>query len=253
MTAQIQDRYRAHECVAADVDDEAADPRVLTLPPGPDQVARLNRADLDRAGVLMVRLAGPPGAGKTSLVAATAKHLAGRCRVDPVVVNPAATRDAGVLRSYCRQVAAIDAAVPDPADVRAAVDGFDLADVDVVLIEACGGIAPFPDIGEDVTVAMFPLSGGDDKAAEYGSLVTRASVVLLGKSDLRRYVRFDPDVFRADVRRLNPATPIIELSVGGDDAGLAAWFQWLLACAEAKRYGCRARAEYEPLPEWFFG
>jgi len=68
------------------------------------------------------------------------------------------------------------------------------------------------------------VSGGDDKAAEYKRLVARASMVLMCKTDLKPYVRFSSQLFHADVRRLNPAAPVIELSAASGE-GMKEWTQ----------------------------
>ncbi|HEX8912292.1 MAG TPA: GTP-binding protein, partial [Humisphaera sp.] len=162
-------------------------------------------------------------------------------RMAVVVVNPAPARDAEALRPACAAVEAIAATVPEPAEVRGAVAKVLAARPKVVVVEACGGIAPFPDVGEDATVAMMCVSGGDDKADEYRALVARADLVLLGKADLAPYVSFDAAVFRADVHRHNPLAQVVELSVT-DGRNLGKWVTWLEERAAAKRRVTRRAA-----------
>src|SRR3954468_17322396 len=180
----------------------------------------------------MARVTGPPGAGKTALIAATAKRLAGKLRVAVVVVNPAPDRDVEELLPVCFHVEAIEAAVLEPADLRVALAHTPVADAEIVIVETCGGIATFPHAGEHLVVAALGVSGGDDKAAEYKSLVSRASLVLMCKTDLKPYVRFNSDVFHADVRRLNPSAPLLELSAANGD-GMKEWTRWLETQANA--------------------
>jgi Ni2+-binding GTPase involved in maturation of urease and hydrogenase len=54
-----------------------------------------------RSRVLTVAVVGPPGAGKTGLLEATAKELRGHTRVAVVTVNPAAERDAKRCARHC--------------------------------------------------------------------------------------------------------------------------------------------------------
>src|SRR4051812_18545413 len=90
-----------------------------------DHAARV-RERLHQAGVLAVRLVGPPGGGKTTLVEESLWQLRDRLRIAVVVANPAASHDAHRLARYCDQVESIDAAVPDPGDVAQAVARLDL-------------------------------------------------------------------------------------------------------------------------------
>lgn len=201
--------------------------------------------------VLVLALVGPPGAGKTALVEATARHLRGKARVTVVAVNPAAERDAERVSRYCQHAEAITTATPDSDAVRAALGRIDLARTDVLMIESLGGIAGVPQLGQDVTATVLSVSGGDDKAAEYGKLLSHSPALVLTKADLKRHVRFDLGVFRADVRRINPDAELIEVSAF-DNAGFTRWLSWI----ERQRHEKDPR--HEPLvtstrPEWYLG
>jgi hydrogenase nickel incorporation protein HypB len=213
--------------------------------------AARTRRRLGAAGVLAVRLVGPPGSGKTALVEETLWQLRDRLRTAAVVANPAAGRDAERLRRYCDRVQAIESALPDAESVEEAVGRINLAGVDVLLIEACGGIAPFPDVGQDETVAVLAVSGGDDKAAEYGHLVAHSSLLVLTKADLRHRVSFDSQVFRSDIARLNPSTEVMEVSAY-ENRGIAAWLTWIEERWAAKRMHHHEEGDAVG-SEWFFG
>ena len=203
------------------------------------------------ATALVVALVGPPGAGKTALLEATLRQLRGEARVAVVAVNPAAERDADRVSRYCQQSRAVTTATPDSPAARAAIARIDLTHTDILFIETLGGIAGVPDLGQDVTVTVLAVSGGDDKAAEYGQLLSRSPVLVLTKSDLKRHVRFDLGVFRSDVRRINPDAELIEVSAF-DNTGLSRWLAWI----EGQRHLKDPR--HEPFvprgkPEWFLG
>src|SRR5512135_1698730 len=59
-----------------------------------DRVARHNREHFAEHGVLAVNLMGSPGAGKTAVLEATARALAGRVRLRAVTGDLATHRDA---------------------------------------------------------------------------------------------------------------------------------------------------------------
>jgi hydrogenase nickel incorporation protein HypB len=186
----------------------------------------LIRTALARHRVLAVRLIGPPGAGKTQLILETLKHLPHPRRVAVVVVNPAGGRDADRLHGAAGLVAHIDAPVPSAAAIWRVLSEIDLSKFDTVLIECAGGLMDLPDLGQDASVAVFSVSGGDDKAMEYSALLERVSAVVLTKIDLRPLVKFDSRIFRADVERINPGAALHEVS-SLTGSGMFGWLGWL--------------------------
>src|SRR5438270_5965861 len=140
------------------------------------------REELDRHHLLAVALVGPPGAGKTAVIEATARQLRGRARVAVIVANPAAERDADRVSRYCDHVEAIKTHVPDAPSILAALGKLHLSAIDLLILESAGGITGVPRLGQDQTIAVLSVSGGDDKAAEYEKLVAGSSAVLLSKA-----------------------------------------------------------------------
>ena len=64
------------------------------------------------------------------------------------------------------------------------------------------------------------------KAAKHPYLVTEADAIVLNKADLAQFVSFDRALFEADVRLLNPAVPIIDVSARTGQ-GIDGWLAWL--------------------------
>jgi len=129
------------------------------------------RQTLTAARILSVAMIGPPGAGKTALLEATARQLRGEKGVLIIVANPAADRDVERLSRYCDHVRPINTAVPTAEAVRAVLGSAPLDEIDIVFIESVGGITGAPELGQDLTVAVLAVTGGDDKYAEYANLV----------------------------------------------------------------------------------
>jgi hydrogenase nickel incorporation protein HypB len=214
--------------------------------------AASNRTALGRARVLAVALVGPPGAGKTALIEATARQLRGRARVAVIALNPAADRDADRVSRYCDQVQAVKTADPDAEALRTALRRVDLSRVDILLIESMGGIAGKTDFGQDRTVTVLSVAGGDDKAAEYGRLLAESPVLVLTQVDLRRQVVFDLGAFRADVRRINPAAQLIEVSAF-ENTGMPRWLAWLDQQRQERHPVQRPVAPLTDAPELYVG
>ena len=108
--------------------------------------------------------------------------------------------------------------------------------LDVIFIENVGNLvcpAEF-DLGEDFKVAVSSVPEGADKPLKYPMLFVQAGIVLLTKTDLLPYVRFDMEIFRRDVRSLNPKCPIVELDLMSG-AGIDEWLSFISTKLEAKR------------------
>lgn len=205
-----------------------------------------------RSRVLIVAVVGPPGAGKTGLLEATAKELRGHARVAVVTVNPAAERDAKRCARHCVQAEAVNTAQPNIREVGPALGRIDWTHTDIVLIETIGGIVGAPDLGQDATVTVLSYSGGDDKAAEYAGLLAVSPILILAKSDLHSHVPFDMNAFRADVRRINPLTEMIELS-SHNNTGFERWIAWLDRKRQEKDPYYHPADTAPAAAEWYFG
>ena len=223
--------------------------QVITITNDNELAARQNAEALRRAGVFAVVLAGPAGCGKSSLIEATLRRLKFRAAV--IVAHPAAHRDANRLAPACHRAVAIDAPVADARLIREALGKIDLEAVDLVLIEWIAATADLPRFGQDVTVSVLSVSGGDDKADEYAALIADTPVLLLTQTDLLPHVTFDRTQFLADVARINRATQVIEISAVGQ-GGLEPWLDWINArCDEKQRLA--GTMTQQDSKEWFFG
>jgi hydrogenase nickel incorporation protein HypB len=69
-----------------------------------------------------------------------------------------------------------------------------------------------------------------------------SQLLLLNKTDLLEHLGFDLARFRANVARVNPALPVLELSARTGQ-GIEAWVDWLrreVAAAATGRASCGA-------------
>jgi hydrogenase nickel incorporation protein HypB len=200
-----------------------------------DEVAAINRQRLREAGCFTVDLMGAPGCGKTTLIEQTLQRLAGRLRTGVIVGDLATQRDGDRMARYTEQVVQVNTGRGchlEAHHVRQALSRLDLSRLDLLIIENVGNmICPVGfDLGQDLKVGMFCVSGGDDKAAKHPYLVRESDLLLLSKIDLLPHVRFDIERFREDVRELNPVAQMLELNLTAGD-GIGPWVQWLTARA----------------------
>jgi hydrogenase nickel incorporation protein HypB len=196
-------------------------------------VTQSNRDALRAAQVLTISVIGGPGCGKTTLIDSTIARLAPDVNVGVIACDPVSHRDADRLARRSRQVVQVNTGeghTLDAGHVRRAIASLDLEWIDLLFVENVGSLtAPARnDVGQDVTVAIFSVAAGDDKADKHPGLVRAADVVLLNKVDLLGCVPFDLAAFRADVRRVNDRAEVIEMS-GLHAHGIDRWLTWLRA------------------------
>jgi len=218
-----------------------------SLVAGNDREAASVRALLHAHHVAAVNLMASPGAGKTTLIMATAKALGagagGREEQTAVGVieGDLATRiDADRIAAQGLPVVQINTAGGchlDAPMVAAAVDELPLDAIDLLLIENVGNLvcpAHF-DLGADAAVVLGSVPEGDDKPRKYPGIYAVADAVLVTKYDLAPLLDFDLDAFIQGVRLVNQHAPIFALSARTGE-GMDAWADWLRAlCANRSR------------------
>jgi hydrogenase nickel incorporation protein HypB len=198
-----------------------------------DEVAAENRARLGEFAILAVNVMASPGAGKTSVILATAARL-------PQDVRPAVIE--GDLASSIDTEKMLAAGIPatqintggnchlDAPMIRAALPGLPLEEVDILFIENVGNLvcpAEF-DLGAGRAVVIASVPEGHDKPYKYPGMFAAADAIVLNKSDLAAYFDFDMDYFRRGVAMVNPDAPVFVLSCRTGE-GLEDWLAWLLA------------------------
>lgn len=218
-----------------------------------DQSAAAVRSALRGSSVLAINVVGAAGVGKTTLIEQTLQRLP-HLHSAVIVSNPAPRRDAHRLMHYFDHVVPVASSSLAATHVAAILRDLDLNTLDLLFIES-SATSTYPvdlDLGQDLRVGVFSVSGGDDKAEQRPALVRESDAVVLTKVDLLPYVPFDLGVFRSDVHRLNPSAELIEVSSLRFNC-LERWITWLELHREEAR-SRRAPSDTEgPTPEWYFG
>ena len=198
-----------------------------------DQIARENRDTFATTKTFVVNLMASPGAGKTSLILATAARLPRDVRPGVIEGDLASRIDADTVAARGIPVVQINTGGNchlDAPMIRAALSELPLPDIDLLFIENVGNLvcpAEF-DLGADLAVVVASVPEGHDKPYKYPGMFAAADVVLLNKADVAAVFDFDLDFFRRGVQMVNPDAPLFVVScktgVGMDD-----WVAWLLA------------------------
>jgi urease accessory protein len=198
------------------------------------------------ARALRIGIGGPVGSGKTALVAALCRTLAGELRVGVVTNDIYTTEDADALRRMGvlddeRIVAVETGCCPHTAirdDISANLDAVEALEesagpLDLVLIESGGDnlTATFSYGLVDRQVFVIDVAGGDKVPRKGGPGVIGADLLVINKTDLAGLVGADLEVMRNDAaaRRGDRPTVFTALTAPGGAAPVAAWVRAQLA------------------------
>lgn len=202
-----------------------------------DQIAEENRETFDELGVFVINVMASPGAGKTSVILATAARLPNDVRLGVIEGDLASSIDADKVAAQGIPVVQINTGGGchlDAPMIRSALANLPLQDLNLVLIENVGNLVCPADfaLGANVALVVASAPEGHDKPYKYPSMFAHADAVLLNKSDLLAVFDFDVEYFRRGVEMVNPGAPIFPVSCK-TGAGLDAWLAWLLEKQQA--------------------
>ena len=206
-----------------------------------DNRAAVNRKAFESNGIRALNLMSSPGSGKTTVLAATLDELAGELAVGIVEGDIATDLDAAKLGGRGAQISLLNTnngfggeCHLDAPMVHRALEGLDLPQLDLVVIENVGNLvcpAEF-DVGEHAKAMVYSVTEGEDKPLKYPVMFRSVDVVLLNKIDLVPHLDADVDTYIAQVRKVNPTATILPVSARTGE-GMSAWFDWLRAFASA--------------------
>ena len=196
-----------------------------------ENLAEEIRSRLDEAGVYSLNFMASPGAGKTSLIEQTVKHLAGRLRVAVIDGDIATSIDAdraAAAGALAVQINTGGECHLDAAMVSAALPQLDLTEVDLLIVENVGNLvcpASFV-LGTHASVLIASTPEGDDKPYKYPGMYRGVDALVINKIDLLPYLTFNMEEFRRGVEILNPGLVTFPLSCRTGE-GLDRWLGWL--------------------------
>ncbi|MFM7057277.1 MAG: hydrogenase nickel incorporation protein HypB [Planctomycetota bacterium] len=189
------------------------------------------RAACAAAGTLVVNLVSSPGAGKTSLLQAIARHWSGRISAGVLVGDIATERDADRLRPLLpvRQLTTGGACHLDVGLVQRGLALLPEKPFDVLFIENVGNLVcpASHDLGEHLRVVLLSVPEGDDKPGKYPKMFRTSQALVITKTDLLPYVPFSPAAAIADARVIQPELQVFQLSAL-QGTGVEEWCEFLL-------------------------
>ncbi len=181
-------------------------------------------------GTLVVHLVSSPGAGKTSLLEATAKNWNGRYQLGILVGDIATERDAERLAPLAptKQLTTGGACHLEIPLVQRGWEQLSLSQCDFLFIENVGNLicpASF-DLGEHLRVVLLSTTEGDDKPGKYPKMFRTSQALVITKGDLLPYVPFSVEAATRDARLIQPQLDVLIVSALKGE-GIAPWCKFL--------------------------
>ncbi len=195
---------------------------------------------LERA--LRVGVGGPVGSGKTALLAALCRSLAGRRSVAVVTNDIYTTEDAAILRREAvvpdeRILAVQTGCCPHTAirdDISANLEAVEshesrFPDLELVIIESGGDnlTATFSYGLVDAQIFVIDVAGGDKVPRKGGPGITLSDLLVVNKTDLAPMVGADLEAMRRDTLAARGSRPFVFLSLAEDRfaSPVVAWLE----------------------------
>src|SRR6187397_20876 len=154
-----------------------------------ERTAAHNRHHFVERALLAINVMGSPGAGKTAVLEATARALAGRRLLGALAGDLATDNDAVRLKAAGIRAASIttgSACHLDAAMVHHALHHLPWRDLDYLFIENVGNLVcpAVYDLGQHANVVVLSVTEGEDKPLKYPVMFHKADLVLISKIDL---------------------------------------------------------------------
>lgn len=217
-----------------------------------DELARSMRVEFAGKGVHVSNFVSSPGSGKTELLARTLDRLISEYRVAAVVGDLATENDAVRLAATgaaAKQIKTDSVCHLEADMVAAAIDGWNLSELDFLFIENVGNlVCPTSwDLGEDLRVMLLAVTEGEDKPLKYPTLINTSDVVVLSKIDLADAVEFDRELALKNIQTMRPGVPVFEVSAKTGE-GMDAWIEFVKQRLEEKRTGAEVAVTFATPP-----
>jgi hydrogenase nickel incorporation protein HypB len=196
-----------------------------------EQIARMNREILEKNKVFSVNIMASPGAGKTSLVLQTIRALGKTIKIGVIEGDISSSIDAQTVGKAGVPVVQINTGGECHLDanmIQNALNNLPLKEIGLLLIENVGNLvcpAEF-NLGEHCKVLVASVPEGDDKPYKYPLMFTTVDAVILNKTDLLPYVKFNVEAFTRAVKGINAKVKIFPISCTTGE-GVSAWVKWL--------------------------
>ena len=195
-----------------------------------DQDAEALRAQMRKAGVLLVNVMSSPGAGKTSLISRLIRELPDMkiAVMEADIESDVDARRIEALGAKAIQVHTSGMCHMDAGMTAAAWDAMEAGDAELVFLENVGNlICPAEyDTGAGLNLMLLSVPEGDDKPLKYPLMFQKSDALVITKTDALPWFDFDTAKCEDRVRKLNPSIKIFPVSAKTGE-GMEALELWL--------------------------
>ena len=198
-----------------------------------DEDADALRRELKGKGVFLLNLMSSPGSGKTTTLIQTINRIKNKIRIAVMKADIDSDVDAVKIKEATGiqsiQLHTGGMCHLDAEMTRQGLDGLDLKDVDLVILENVGNLvcpAEF-DTGAGCNAMILSVPEGHDKPLKYPLMFSVCDLVLVNKTDVMPYFDFDLDKCREYVPMRNPKAQVIPICAKTGE-GVDAFAEWLI-------------------------
>jgi hydrogenase nickel incorporation protein HypB len=196
-------------------------------------LAERNRGWLTGRGIFALNLVSSPGSGKTTLLERTVLDLKNEFEIGVIEGDQETINDAERIRATGCKAVQINTGTGCHLEAEMLARGLaslQPATNSLLFIENVGNLVcpALFDLGEHAKVAILSVTEGEDKPLKYPHMFRASELVILNKTDLLPYVRFDMARCLAYAREVNPHIEILKVSATSGE-GMTAWYEWLRA------------------------
>jgi urease accessory protein len=183
-------------------------------------------------GPLRVGIGGPVGSGKTALMEALCKRLAGRYELCAITNDIYTKEDAEILTRVGalppERIMGVETGGCPHTAIRedcsmnlAAVETMNrrFPGLDLVLVESGGDnlAATFSPELADLTIYVIDVAGGEKIPRKGGPGITRSDLLVINKIDLAPFVGADLGIMERDARRMRGERPFVFTNIKAGD------------------------------------
>ncbi len=191
--------------------------------------AQHNRSHLESVGILGINLMSSPGSGKTALLEKFATLA--KFKFCVVEGDLETSRDAERLHSKgisAYQIQTGSACHLDAFMVHKALHHLPLNGLDICFVENVGNlVCPASyDVGTHLNIVLVSVPEGNDKIAKYPVMFRKADLILITKTDLIPYIKYDIEAEKKEARKLKPNVDILEVNIN-DDNSIQKVIEWI--------------------------
>ena len=197
------------------------------------RIARQNAEIFNEVGLYVINLMGSPGAGKTSLLEWTVKTLREHLRIGVIEGDIQSSIDAERISRQGIKTVQINtggACHLDANMVSNALGNMPLSDIELLFIENVGNlVCPASyDVGTHLNIVLVSIPEGEDKIAKYPVMFRQADLILITKTDLLPYFKYDIEAEKKEARRIKPNVDILEININDIDSvkAVADWIEF---------------------------